>query len=73
MTHLKKNNKELEHRGAAIAQRIHLCHPSCRHRFNSRAHHQCFYHYSQFVLHLSCETNENKQKEAGFGSSLKKN
>ena len=25
-----------------------------------------------FVLHLSCEKNENKQKEAGYGPFLKK-
>ena len=32
---------------AAIAQRIHLRFPSCRPRFDSYAHHLCFY---QFIL-----------------------
>ena len=53
--------------GAAIAQWICLRLPSCGPRFESQAHHLCFYHlYSNFVLHLSLcqEKNDSKQKEA---------
>ena len=35
---------------------------------HSQAQHLRFYHYSQFVLYLSCEKNENRHKEAGFGA-----
>ena len=57
------NNRLL---GAAIAQWICLYLPSCHPGFKSQAHHQRFYPNCQFVLYLSCEKNENKQKEAGF-------
>ena len=32
--------------------------------------HQCFYHFSQFVLYLSCEKNENKQKNVLTDSTI---
>ena len=50
--------------GAAIAQWICLCLPPCRPGFEFQAYHLCFFH---FLLYLSCEKNENKQKEGGFG------
>ena len=50
--------------GAAIAQWTCLCLPPCRPGFEFQAYHLCFFH---FVLYLSCEKNENKQKEGGFG------
>ena len=34
-------------------------------RFESKAHHQSF--LVKFVVYLSCEKNENKEKEVGFG------
>ena len=50
-------------------QWIRLRLPTCRPRFESQAHHICFYHLVivKVVLYLSCEKNENKQKEAGIG------
>ena len=54
--------------------RICLCLPSCHPRFKSQAHHPRFYRCRQFVVYLSCEKNENKLKEPGFGPFLiKKN
>ena len=45
-------------------QWIRLRLPTCRPRFESQAHHICFYHLVivKVVLYLSCEKNENKQK-----------
>ena len=55
--------------GTAIAQWIRLHLPSCCPGFESQAHHLRF--YNKFVLHLSREKNENKQKEARFGPFFK--
>ena len=64
----KERKKErLKEWGAAVAQWICLHLPSCRPGLKSQAHHLCFYHYSQFVIYLSSEKKENKQKEARFG------
>ena len=48
-------------------QWIRLRLPTCRPRFESQAHHICFYHLVivKVVLYLSCEKNENKQKRPG--------
>ena len=56
---------------AGVAQWIRLRLPSCRPGFESQAHHLCFFSiYIVQILYLSfeleCETNENKQKEAGL-------
>ena len=53
--------------GAAITPWIRLRLPSCRHGFESQAHHQCFY---QFIV--SCRKDDNKQKEARIGPFFKK-
>ena len=66
MYNVKYKFLRVNEKGAAITQWIRLCLPFCRPGFESQAHHLHFYHYSQFVLYLSCEKNENKQKEAGF-------
>ena len=58
-------------RGAAITQWIHLCLPSSLPGFEFRALNLSFYHLLSKFCYLSCEKNENKQKEAGFGQ-LKK-
>ena len=50
---------------AAIALWFHLRLPSCGHRFESQAHHLCFFKF--VLLKLYRENNENKQKEAGIG------
>ena len=56
---------------AAIAPWFRLRLPSCGPRFESQAHHLCFF---QFVLlKLYRENHENKQKEAGIGPFFKKN
>ena len=61
--------------GAGIALWIRLHLPFCRPGLKSQAYHLCLLHlWSNFVLYLSLcwEGNRNKQKEAGFGSYLKK-
>ena len=45
--------------------------PSCCPGFESQAHHLCIFSFIVFVLYLSYEKNENKQKEARFGSFFK--
>ena len=57
-------------RGAAIAQWIHLCLPSCRHGFESQAHHLWFHQFIKKIVY--CRKDENKQKEAEIGPYLKK-
>ena len=52
--------------GAAIAQWNCLRIPSCRPGFESQAAIFAF-SFIVFVLYLSCEKSQNKQKEAGFG------
>ena len=62
--------KTLTALGAAIAQWIRLRLPSCHPGFESQPHHLRFYqNKDKFVLylHMHCEKNEDKQKEAGFG------
>ena len=56
---------------AAIALWFHLRLPSCGHRFESQAHHLCFFKF--VLLKLYRENNENKQKEAGIGPFFLKN
>ena len=58
---------------ATIAPGIRLRLPSCCPGFESQAGHLCFYHLpkTKFVLYLSCEKNENRQKEAGFDPFLR--
>ena len=73
MYNVKYKFVRVNEKGAAITQWIRLCLPFCRPGFESQAHHLHFYHYSQFVLYLSCEKNEIKQKEAGFEPFKKRN
>ena len=65
-TNLYQNANMLVSWGATIAQWIRLRLPSCRPGFESQARNLRFL-FIVFVLYLSCEKNENKQKEAGFG------
>ena len=55
-------------KGAAIAQWIRLRLPSCWPRFESQVHHlpMLLSFIVKFVLYLSCEKNENKQKRPGL-------
>ena len=56
--------------GAAIFQWIRLClHPTTP--GSSPKHIIYTFSFIVFVLYLSCEKNENKQKEVGFGPFLK--
>ena len=54
---------------ANIAQWIRLALQSCRPGFNSQARPMLFSFLVKYLLY--CETNENKQKEAGFGQFKK--
>ena len=49
-----------------LAQWIFLCLPSCRPGFEFQAHHLCFLSLIVFVLYLSCDKNEYKQKSPGL-------
>ena len=51
----------------AIAPWFRLRLPSCGPRFESRAHHLCFFQFVLLPFELNCERNKNKQKEAGIG------
>ena len=59
--------------GAAIAPWFRLRLPSCGPRFESQAHHLCFFQFVLLKLLLELGKNENKQKEAGIGPYLKNN
>ena len=56
-----KFNKQLVNGGAAVAQWIRFCLPSCRPRFESQAHHLCFYQFEFELWHV--EKTKNKQKK----------
>ena len=64
--------KEIKSWGAAIAQWIRLCLPSCCPGFESQAHHLRFYHLQYLCYICYVKRTKVKQKEAGFGPFLKK-
>ena len=47
-----------------------MCLPSCRPKFESQAHHVRFYQFKFEFLIVTRGNDENKQKEAGFGTFL---
>ena len=61
------NRKNILKWGAAIAQWIHLCLPSCCPGFNAEHNIYAF----QFIFELWREQEVNKQKEAGIGPFMK--